>query len=160
MSVNDLIGEQDQLSAHRHTFFLWPRQWAAYNFQGFFNWQIYPFQQNQKKNIPMQPGIYSFVIKPGIISYPDCLYLMYIGKAEYGLRHRFNRYFRELDDPAGRPKIVRLLNRYQGYLHFCYSIIEEKEQIAETEKALIGALLPPCNDQFPAGINRIIGGFQ
>ena len=160
MSVNDLISEQNQSSAHRHTFLLWPRQWTAYNFQDSFDWQIHPFQQDQKKNIPRQPGIYSFVIKPGIISYPDCLYLMYIGKAEYGLQHRFNRYFSEQNNPEGRPKIVGLLNRYQGSLHFCCSVIKQKERIVEIEKALIGAFLPPCNDRLPAGIHRVIGGFQ
>ena len=160
MSVKDLISEQNQLRDHQYTFSLWPKQWAAYDFQDSFNWKSHPFQQNQKNNIPSQPGIYSFVIQPSIISYPDCLYLMYIGKAEHGLRHRFNQYFSEQDNPAGRPKIVRLLNLYQGYLHFCCSVIQKKEDIVEIEKALICAFLPPCNDRFPAGFSRVIGAFQ
>ena len=160
MSV-DLIDEQNQLSAHRYTFSLWPRQWAAYNLPDRFNWEMHPFQQDQIENIPSEPGIYSFVIQPGIASYPECSYLMYVGRTERTLRERFMEYFRERRNvERGRPKILRLLNQYQGYLHFCYSTIQQKERLEEIEDAIIAAFLPPCNDKFPSGIRRIIGGFQ
>ena len=160
MSVNDLISEQNKLRAHQYTFSLWPQQWAAYGFQNSFNWKSHPFQQNEKNNIPVHPGIYSFVIQPSIISYPDCAYLMYIGKAEHGLQHRFGQYLSEQKNPENRSKIVRLLNLYQGYLHFCCFVMKKKSDIVKIEKALICAFLPPCNDRFPAEISRIIGAFQ
>jgi hypothetical protein len=160
MSVVDLIEKQDQLIAHRYTFFLWPQKWSAYNLSDQFDWEIHPFQPDQVENIPSEPGVYSFVIQPGIASHPYCLYLMYIGKTNRTLRERFREYLREREDPDGRPKIVRLLNKYQGYTHFCCSAIEKKERIGDIEDALINALLPPCNDQFPAEVRRTIGAFQ
>ena len=84
---------------------------------------------------------------------------MYIGKAESTLHERFRRYFYEQDNPIGRPKILELLNRYEGYVHFCCSTIEKKELISEIEEALITAYLPPCNTNLPAEIRRIAGAF-
>lgn len=159
MSVIDLIEEQDQLIAHRYDFFLWPRQWKAYNLSDSFNWKIHPFQRNQVKHIPREPGIYSFVIQPGIASHPHCSYMMYIGKTCNTLRDRFRDYLDEQNDPNGRRKVVRFLHKYQGYLHFCCSTIAETEQIKKIEDALISAFLPPCNSQFPADIRPAIGAF-
>ena len=159
MAVIDLIKEQDGLIAHRYAFFLVPEKWETYNLSDPFNWEMHPFQPDQAENIPSEPGIYSFVIQPGIASHPRCSYLMYIGKTKRTLRERFREYFRERDNPAGRPKIVRLLNKYHGYLHFCCLAIAKKERIGEIEDALINAFLPPCNDQFPAEVRRVIGAF-
>lgn len=160
MSVIDLIEEQDQLIAHRYEFFLWPRQWEAYNLSDSFNWKIHPFQRNQARHIPREPGIYSFVIQPGVASHPHCSYIMYIGRTCYTLHSRFSRYLREQNDPQGRSKVVRFLNKYHGYTYFCCSIISETEQIEKIEDALIRAFLPPCNSQFPAEIRPVIGAFQ
>ena len=169
MSVVDLIDKPDQLKAdldkrvqlraHRWSIPLWPQQWAAYNLPDSLNWEIYPFQRDQIENIPSQPGVYSFVIQPGIASHPVCSYLMYIGQTERTLQDRFKEYFYEQNNLAGRPKILDLLNLYEGYLHFCCSTIKKKERITEIEKALINAFLPPCNDQFPAETSRVIGAF-
>ena len=160
MSVKDLIEEQDQLIAHHYTFFLWPQKWSAYSLSDQFNWETHPFQANQVRNIPSEPGIYSFIIQPGIASHPHSSYLMYIGRTERPLRVRFGEYLRERENPLGRPKIVRLLNKYQGYIHFCCSVVLQADRIAEIEKALIEAFLPPCNDQFSTEVNRVVGAFQ
>lgn len=159
MSVHDLIEEQDQLIAHRYEFFLWPRQWAAYNLSHSFNWMIHPFQSDQAKHVPREPGIYSFLIQPGITSHPYCSYMMYIGQTCNTLRGRFRDYLDEQNDPNGRKKVVRFLHKYQGYLHFCYSTIAETTEIKKIEDALINAFLPPCNSQFPAEIRPAIGAF-
>ena len=160
MSVSDLIDEQDQLKAHRWPLFLWPRQWSNYNRPDVFNWEIYRFQLDEVENIPNEPGIYSFVIQPEVASHPYCAYLMYIGKTKRTLQQRFKEYFQEQENAErGRPKILRLLNKYQGYLHFCCLTIAETKQITDIENALIRAFLPPCNSTFPAEIRPVIGAF-
>ena len=160
MSVVDLLDESDQLMAHEYKFYPWPKAWASYNLQDSFSWEIYPFRRNQVTEIPRKPGIYSFVIQPGITSYPDCSYLMYIGKAEGTLRKRFQDYLYEQNNREGRPRILRLLNRYQGYLYFRCSIIEKIERIVEIERALLKAFIPPCNSELPAEIRHVKGAFQ
>lgn len=159
MRDTDLIEEQNQLKAHHRCFYLWPRQWKACELQEPFSWVTHPFKNDQIENIPSSPGIYSFVIRPGLVSHPACSYLMYIGKTERTLRERFSEYFVEQNNDSRRPKIVRLLRMYRGYLYFCCSVIREAEQINKIEEELINAYLPPCNDQFPARIRRVIGAF-
>jgi len=159
MIDNDIIAEQDELKAHQHEFFLWPRLWEKCELEDSFTWTTHPFKRDQTENIPAMPGVYSFVIKPGIVTHPESSYLMYVGKTERTLRERFNEYFREQRNMSGRPKIVRLLNKYQGYLFFCCYVVSEAERIRSIEEALIGAYLPPCNDQFPAIVRRVVGAF-
>ena len=163
MSVNDILNERKErkeLKAHIWHFTMWPRRWESYNLPDQFNWEIHPFQQDQIDNIPNQPGIYSFVIQPRIASHSHCSYLMYIGKTVgQTLQQRFKDYFREKDNQVGRPLILDLLYDYQDYVHFCHSVIGEKDRIGEIENALIRALLPPCNDQFPAGVRRTSKAF-
>ena len=162
MAKNDIVSERrerKQLRAHTWPFSMWPQRWISYNLPDQFNWKIYPFRRDQINNIPDQPGIYSFVVQPSIASYSYCSYLMYIGKTTRPLQKRFEEYFLEQNNPAGRPLILDLLNDYQGYIHFCCSVISQRERIDEIENALVAAFLPPCNDQFPAGVRRISKAF-
>ena len=159
-SVDLIINERDQRKIHTRKFILWPQKWAAYNFPDLFDWEIHPFQPDQIENIPIEPGIYSFVIQPGIASHSHCSYLMYIGQTERTLRVRFREYLRDRNNPNCRPKILELLNRYKDYIHFCCSIIEEKERIIEIESALINAFQPPCNDRFSAETSEPKEAFQ
>ena len=159
MSVMDIIEEQDRAKTHNCTFVLWPQKWEAYNLPYPFNWEIHPFQRDQIENIPREPGIYSFVIQPGIASYPYCSYLMYIGKTGRTLRERFNEYLREQNNLEGRPNILRLLNKYRGYVYFCCSEITKKEQIGKMEDVLCDVFQPPCNEQLPAGALKVRGLF-
>ena len=144
-SVDLIIDEQDEEIAHSWTFCLWPKKWTTYDLPDPFNWEIHPFHRDQIDNIPNEPGIYSFVIQPGIASHPHCSYLMYIGQTERALRVRFREYLYERRNLRGRRRILRLLNKYQGYLYFCCSTIAKTEQIVEIEKALRIAFRPPCN---------------
>ena len=159
MSVYDLISEQDQAKIHKVCFSLWPQKWEAYSLCDPFNWQIHPFEPDQTDEIPRQPGIYSFLIRPGIASFPYSSYLMYIGKTQHTLRRRFTQYLYEQNSPSGRSNIVRLLIKYQGYVHFCFSVVNNTERIASIEDALIAAFLPPCNTQLPTEVRNVIGAF-
>jgi hypothetical protein len=126
-SVDIIVDEIDDSIVHSWTFCLWPTQWMTYNLSDPFNWEIHPFHRDQINNIPNEPGIYSFVIQPGIASHPYCSYLMYIGQTERALRVRFREYLYERRNLRGRRRILRLLNKYQGYLHFCCSTIAKTE---------------------------------
>ena len=158
--LNDLLPDPNKPSGHAPPFVLWPQQWAAYNLSDLLNWKIYPFQQDRIDEIPSDPGIYSFVVQPRIANHPHCSYLMYVGMTERPLRERFKEYFSEKRNAKnGRPKLLKLLNVYQDYLHFCCSTIEETERIEEIEDALLNAFIPPSNDEYPAEISRIMKAF-
>ena len=156
MSVNDIIDEQDVMKAHEHQFILWPRQWSGY--VDTHNWKTYNLNENQKVNIPDNPGIYSLLIQPGIANHPACSYLMYIGKTT-SLRRRFSNYLNERKRETGRPKIFRILNKYKNYMKFCYTIVDE-DDLETVENNLLIAFIPPNNDQFPVQLRPLIGAFR
>lgn len=161
MSVNDLIGEQDEVKAHGHTFYLWPKLWQEYveDSGHIFSWNERKFLDSEASNIPNEPGLYTFVIQPGIANHPLNSYIMYIGKTNRTLRHRFKEYLREMQRETGRPKIVRMLNKYPDNIFFCYTIVQEStSELIDKERALMTAWLPPGNwPRLPARVRRIVG---
>ena len=102
--------------------------------------------------------MYTFIIQPSIANHPSNAYLMYVGKTKRTLRQRFKEYLWEMQRESGPPKIVRLLNKYSDNMAFCFSSEQESAvTLAEMEKALMGALIPPCNkEQLPAKVRRIV----
>ena len=54
--LNDLLPDPNKLGGHDYTFFLWPRQWAAYNLLDLFNWEIHPFQQDKLTRYQLSQG--------------------------------------------------------------------------------------------------------
>lgn len=158
MPVIDLIDEQDEMSKHMwNEVVLWPRQWQRYQMVQPFNWQICRLVEVERQNIPDHSGIYTLVIQPKVFGHPACAYLMYVGKT-ISLRRRFTEYLNERNRETGRPKILRLLNKYPDHTWFCFTPISENE-ISQVEDDLISAYIPPCNDQFPASISRVINAF-
>ncbi len=155
MPVFDVIQEQDELKAHEHHFYLWPRKWKKY--LDTHNWEICRLNATERDRIPKGSGVYSILIQPGIANHPACSYLMYVGKTE-SLRRRFMDYFNEKKRETGRPKIFRILNKYEDYVCFCYTIVSISD-LSDVEDNLLIAYIPPNNDQYPAEIRRIVGAF-
>jgi hypothetical protein len=158
MSVTDILDEEDQKRNHTHDLVLWPLKWSGYQFSGIRNWQTCRMLLSEKSNIPNQPGIYTLLIQPGIAYHPASSYLMYVGQSN-SLRRRFSEYFQEKKRETGRPKILRLLNKYPDHIWFCFAQLSESELDA-AEDALIAAYMPPCNDQIPARVRPGRGAFQ
>lgn len=157
MSVNDIIRDQDEMKTHQHPFVLWTRRWADFNNIDTVRWDTCRLIPAEKVLIPVDSGVYSIVVQPKIANHPLCSYLMYIGKTK-SLRRRFGDYLNEKDRETGRPKMLRLLNKYEGYIWFCYSIVDEL-RITKVEEDLITAYMPPANDQMPAKLRAAKGAF-
>jgi hypothetical protein len=154
--VNDLIDLQDEYASYMIKFCLWKPKWQKYSLAENFEWVSHSFIPCNQKKIPNAPGIYSFVINPSVTKHPQ-RYLCYIGKSE-NLQRRFDDYLREVKSTSGRPKIVRLLNKWEGYLEFSFTILE-KNRLEDIENYLIETFSPPFNDQFPTQISKITGAF-
>lgn len=155
MTVVDIVKEQDDVTAHRLSFILMPKRWQQY--RDSHQWIVHPCDKTQKVLIPDAPGIYTFLVQPGIASHPSCSYLMYVGKAT-SLRRRFGQYFSERNRTTGRPNIIFLFNKFEGNLWFCYTAVA-KPQLASVENALIDAYMPPLNDQIQAKAKKGIRAF-
>ena len=81
---------------------------------------------------------------------------MYVGKA-VNLRKRFGEYLTR--ERLRRPKIIRLLEMYAGYIVFCYSRVEHDE-LETMEDRLLNAFIPPCNSQFKGVVQAAQGAFS
>jgi hypothetical protein len=152
MSRVDLIrDDRDEIKLHTYEFCMVPRRWQAYPESWALEWRKFRLSIDQRQNIPMEPGVYTLLVEPGIANHAGCSYLVYVGKAESGLRNRFNDYLREVRNEEGRPHIIELLSRYPDHLWFCFSPVP-RDQCVELERALIHAYRPPFNDQIPAQV--------
>jgi len=144
----DLVEVQDELKTHEVTFVLWPNAWAKYRLRRKLSWSRRKLTKTSKTHIPQAAGIYTLLIQPGIAKHPSCSYLMYVGKTE-DLRKRFYDYC--TTEKRVRPKIVRLLHKWPGYIRFCYTRVPPR-YLSKVEDALIEAFFPPANSDYPATI--------
>ncbi len=116
---------------------------------GRLNWRRVPFAATSAFDVPVASGIYMICASPPATSLgatapgrPALYTALYVGKGN--LRARFRRH-------TGRPKeSIRAYTRtFSGRLDFWYASIDCASMVDATEAALIHALCPPCNDQYP-----------
>jgi|ERR1700730_10193527 len=156
--VNDLAMNLEA-KGHWQTLILWPKLWKGWKPPLKLKWEGKRFSPASKGAIPNKPGVYAFVIKPGIPPGVPNSVLMYVGKCDRPLRTRFGEYLREKDDPTGRPAINTMLRMYYGYLHFYCACVDKATKPKKIEDHLIETLAPPMNKQYPAKISRIMGAW-
>jgi hypothetical protein len=124
-----------------------------------WNWTSVSFDRTAASSIPNNAhGLYTFVLCPRVASHPKNQFVLYVGKAEKTtLRERFQHYFQEMQR-VKRPHICYALSKYQGHLEFCYTTVASQSDIEPGEDALLIALMPPFNKEFPASVSQIIAG--
>ncbi len=144
---------------YEHRFVLWPRQWNAYGLSVSLEWRVLPFVKASERKIPTEPGVYVFLLQPGIASRLEASYPMYVGQTTRSLRERFREYLKEAQRDLGRPKILTLLKPYQGFVYFCCAAVTGRSSPMIIESKLIEALWPPVNEQYPASVRRIRAAF-
>ena len=49
-----------------------------------------------------------------------------------------------------------MLEKWDGFLWFCFASIEQANLIEDVEKTLLAAYLPPTNKEFPAKVGRAL----
>lgn len=158
MALNDVLNEQKELAGYNKTFTLWPKYWEKLKGIADYKWKSCTFDPNNVNLIPDSQGIYSFVINPRFSNHPQ-RYLCYIGKTDRTLKMRYREYLKEMGNEKGRPKLLKLLNLWRGYLEFCY-IVLDNEDLSDLEKKFLVAFVPPCNDEYTAEVNRIVNAFK
>lgn len=97
------------------------------------------------------------MVQPGIANHPAISYLLYVGKVEkQGFRDRFRQYLNErvVGEKARRVHVTEMLDKWDGYLWFCFAAVDDQQAIEGVEDALLAAYLPPVNKDFPATISR------
>lgn len=144
---------------HRESLLLWPKLWLRWKPAVQLRWKGKPFASGSRNSIPNGPGVYAFVIQPGVPTGIPHAIIMYVGKSDRPLRERFGEYLREKTHPTGRPAISTMLQMYEGYLHFFCATVKAPAKPSDVEDHLLEILAPPMNKQYPATIRRIVGAF-
>jgi hypothetical protein len=160
MKPYDLIRKIDKEKIYHTGFTLSPPNWKGYQGPPVATvWNTIPFKRAAAQQITATDhGVYSFVIDPRVLSHPKNSFVAYVGKADrLTIKKRFESYFRE-KATIKRPAITVLLNRYSKYLEFCFLPITNGTLIPAVEDALIIALDPPFNRQYPAQVSKIRRG--
>lgn len=141
----------------------WRRRWEEFSPPpGIeWKWQSVPFAKRSAKKVPdKEHGLYTFVLCPKVAAHPKNHLVLYVGKAERtSLRKRFQHYLQEMKK-VKRAHVCYALNKYNSYLEFCFITVQNQEDIGPGEDALLTALMPPYNEQFPASVNQIISGLR
>jgi hypothetical protein len=158
--VKDVINEQDDFAAHTLSITLWPKKWQGYANPHPLSWTLVKLEDaaRKAKAVPPKAGIYTLLVQPGVAAHPHCSFLLYVGQTK-SLLKRFGQYLTTEKKATGRPKIFRLLNRYDGYIWFCFSQVPEND-LDLVEDSLIEAYVPHCNDDFPADLRPVVGAFK
>jgi len=124
-----------------------PARWAPFGQRNDLNWISVPFDAAQRDQVPLARGFYCFFVGPPPGALPAVGYPMYLGRTGRTLRTRFGEYLREQDDPGGRLHVRKFLNVFAGELTFmCTEFNGDDRALAETERALLNAVMPAYSD--------------
>ena len=125
---------------------------------GGLRWRRVPFAATGAFGVPAKLGVYMICASPPSsgLDAPEegstCLYTaLYVGKGN--LRARFMRH----TGASAKGAIKRYTRTFSGRLDFWFMPIEGSTKVGAAEAALIHALRPPCNDQYPR-IRMKLGG--
>jgi hypothetical protein len=157
MAVDIVEHYRDELASHIWPFKMWPRMWGEYDAGLVFEWEYARLETSGRGSVPREPGVYSLVVQPQIGGHPLCSYLMYIGRA-ISLWKRFGDYLTWERETSSRPLIVKLLNKYDGYVWFCYTRLGA-DKLEDIEHALYTAYLPPCNRRYKGIMQKVVDAF-
>lgn len=159
----DLLDTDKAIEAKTYVrrFLLWPARWQTFDVDlSKYKWKEFQFNDFEMLNIPHNKGVYTFVIKPNVAAHPACSYIMYVGQTtEQTLQTRFGQY---LDEQKGkrksRPKVKFMLSQYKDNLFFVCLPTDSKISPVDLENKLLGALIPPINDEdaLPAEVRQIV----
>ena len=144
---------------HVKRMILAPSQWVACKLPVVLKWNPVKFTKANKSRISKDCGVYTFLVQPGIADHPCCSYLLYVGETErQTFQQRYQQYLQEKEagDSSRRPHITDMLQKWDGYLWFCYAKMDRRDLITQVEDTLLAAYLPPTNKDFPATVSAAL----
>jgi hypothetical protein len=138
-----------------------PKFWSECKVPVTLNWTVVKYDKTQRNKLPEKKGIYTFIVKPGIVGHPECAYLLYVGQTEaQNFKKRFTQYFNEERKPKGREHIKVMARLWRKHLWYCYAPVDNVTLIEEIENKLIKAFVPPFNRKFPGVLGKAKGAWS
>jgi hypothetical protein len=151
--------KRDLAEFHVKRMVLSPEHWKSFAHPTALAWTSVKFTYANVATIPKTRGVYTFLVQPGIANHPLCSYLLYVGEtSQQTFKGRYRQYLRDgrAGDKSTRPHITDMIEKWEGFLWFCYAPIKDNQIIVDVEDALLSAYLPPTNKDFPAEISKAL----
>ena len=121
-----------------------PGRWREFCERYTLGWTYTPFDEDHLAEVGDGPGVYCFHLGHRLSCLPAWGLSLYGGKSEGSLRARCRRYFRERDNPHGRPAVRRFLNVFAGELTFAWAAVDcSAVDLGDLEKDFNDAMMPP-----------------
>jgi hypothetical protein len=160
----DLFGKR-KLKLYSENFTLSPKQLRKFTTTAKLEWKKVRFTAGNLSAVPIDRGIYAFVVEHNSSQLPPHGYVMYVGitgdTSNHNLRRRYGNYLRDkrVDKRAG---IHFLLNNWAASLYFHYAVVSDKRySLASIESQMADALIPPFNtNDFSAEIRKAKRAFR
>jgi len=121
-------------------------------------WNTYLFEENLGEQIPKNPGIYAFLVKPKQSEPLEASFPFYIGETT-SLYRRLSEY-KELSfgEKRHRDNITYMLKKYSGHIYFSFAVLESiisKEELINLEGQFLLIFKPPFNRKFNGEVTKI-----
>lgn len=144
--------EEKDIQYHIKTFLLYPDFWIdkGKKLPQKLVWKRRKFVAKNIDSVPNTKGVYAFVVVPKYDNFFETRYLFYVGKTNRTLRQRYREYLREKAG-KGKPrkKVFKMLNQYDGCLHFYYAEIASSAIVDVSEESLLNVFVPHINTSIP-----------
>lgn len=124
-------------------------------------WVGLTFPPEPRSDVPTNPGVYVFVVMPSIFDFVHSSGLFYVGKAT-NLYSRIGAYLSEKTKPlhvSTRPHIWRMINQWEGYLKYFYTITATVEEAEALETQMLNAFRPHFNRQYEGTLSQTMRAF-
>lgn len=133
---------------------LWPKQWKSFAWPATLTWHSIEANSAAAKSLPESPGVYVFVITPGIADMGIIGIVGYVGETEgQSLRKRCSKYFHSSEYEV-RPHIGEMMYLWKNNLRLWY-VETSAVEATKLEDKLLAAFLPPFNRKFPGTFNKL-----
>ena len=158
IAARDLYDLAVQLVEHSESFVLYPGLWLGYSYFRALDWQTVYFDTANQAVVPDTPGVYAFLVQPGVAPELNGSYIMYVGRTD-SLRVRYGNYLREASGGgSSRIRVYTMFRRFDSHLYFSFAAVP-LEELVESEDALLSALCPPINSLLPADVSSPVRAF-
>ncbi|MCT7538212.1 GIY-YIG nuclease family protein [Aliarcobacter butzleri] len=161
-SNTDIVNQEiDELYVNMKYFvkmFLKPETWTEIN-PG-LEWVENTFPLVVRSSIPRHCGVYAFIIKPNVFDL-KITSMLYVGKAT-NLYERVGAYLTERGKSmteTRRPNICRMINTWDGYLNYYYTLTSTVAEAEELEDKIIETFIPIFNRDYPAETSTMMRMF-
>jgi len=145
----DIVDATKKYKGDLHEFYLDMTAWRSFKSRYKLQWQKVQFGGTDP--VPSEPGIYAFTVEFSPSKLPQHGYIMYIGITGDGasratLKSRYRQYIRHAANGGGRPRVLYMLQNWQGDLWFNYATFKSPNiDLGKLERDMLSAVIPPIN---------------